>query len=369
MTERKSRFGDRSVLPDDPALHVLQLRPRGVVNDPAAPVTYPGRLAAEDQQALVVRLQKAREEANGSREQLEAERAERNRERSEGLLLLWVDPETIGLTAFANRSELSLSTKDEKFKAFKESIRRNGQDTPVRVRPAEAGAATTYELVEGHRRHEAARQLNRETEGGFKILIRVDAKASELVDLCLKMYRENADREDLSAHETGSMFAMWLKAGVCKTQREIAALTGLKETTISQYLTIAGLPPEVLSAFGDLRAIAVRWSTALAKACKEHLPETLARAKKVMKQSPRPDAETVYKSLTAELPAGRTTKRGSKKSDMVYVDDKVLFKIALKDKHLTFSRWQVEPELIPSLYDDVKSFFDEWLKSHARPKS
>jgi hypothetical protein len=54
---------------------------------------------------------------------------------------------------------------------------------------------------------------------------------------------------------------------------------------------------------------------------------------------------------------------------MVYVDDKVLFKIALKDKHLTFSRWQVEPDLVPALYDDVKSFFDEWLKTHARPKS
>jgi ParB/RepB/Spo0J family partition protein len=369
MTERKSRFGDRSTLPDDPALHVLQLRPRGVANDPSAPVTYPGRLAAEDQQALVVRLQKAREEATGSRDLLEAERAERDRERIEGLLLLRVDPESIGLTAFANRNELSLSIKDEKFKSFKDSIRRNGQDTPVRVRPAESGAVLPYELVEGHRRLAAIRELNREVEGGFKILVRVDAKASELVDLCLKMYRENADREDLSAHETGSMFATWLKAGVCKTQREIATLTGLKENTVSQYLTIAGLHPEVLTAFGDLRGIAVRWSTALAKACKEHLPETLARAKKIAKSNPRPDAETVYKSLTAEIPTGRTSKRGSKKSDMVYVDDKVLFKIALKDKHLTFSRWQVDPELIPVLYEDVKSFFDQWLKTHGGPKS
>jgi ParB/RepB/Spo0J family partition protein len=369
MNERKSRFGDRSALPADPALQVLQMRPRGVVNDPAAPVTYPGRLAAEDQQALVVRLQKAREEANSSQQELDTERAERERERNEGLLLTRLDPETIGLTEFANRSELSLTIKDEKFKAFKDSIRHNGQDTPARVRPAAPGAATAYELVEGHRRYEAIRQLNREVEGGFKILVRVDAKAADLVDLCLKMYRENADREDLSAHETGSMFANWIQAGVCKTQREIATLTGLKENTISQYLTIASLPPEVLAAFEDLRAIALRWSTALAKACKEHLPETLARVKKVMKLSPRPDAEAVYKLLTAELPIGRTSKRGSKKSDMVYVDDKVLFKIALKDKHLTFSRWQVEPELIPALYDDVKSFFDEWLKTHARPKS
>ena len=107
----------------------------------------------------------------------------------------------------------------------------------------------------------------------------------------------------------------------------------------------------------------------LAKACKEHLPETLARVKKVIKQTPRPDAEAVYKLLTADLPVVRRAKRGSKKSDMVYIDDKVLFKIALKDRHLTFSRWQVDPDLVPMLYEDVKSFFDEWLKTHVKPKS
>src|SRR5450631_1563076 len=295
MTERKSRFGDRSVLPEDPALQVLQLRPRGVANDPAAPVTYPGRLAAEDQQALVVRLQKARDEANGSKAQLDTERAERQRERAEGLLLLSVDPESIGLTAFANRSELSLSIKDEKFKAFKESIRRNGQDTPVRVRPAAAGAATTYELVEGHRRHAAIRELNREVEGGFPILARLDAKAADAKDLVLKMYRENAEREDLSAFEIGGMFAQWLHNGLYKSQRDISAATHMHETTVGQYVAIAELPAEIIAAFRDPRTIAVRWSKDLAKACRDRLKVVIARATKLAKVEPAPDAEAVYR--------------------------------------------------------------------------
>ena len=62
MSERKSRFGDRSALPEDPALRVLQLR-RGPESS-SAPITYPGRAAAADQEALVVRIKKAREEAN-----------------------------------------------------------------------------------------------------------------------------------------------------------------------------------------------------------------------------------------------------------------------------------------------------------------
>jgi ParB/RepB/Spo0J family partition protein len=365
MTERKSRFGDRSALPDDPALRVLQLR--RAPEDPSAPMTYPGRVAAADQEGLVGRLKKAREEIQESHQTLELERAQRQQAESEGMLLMWLDPEAIGLTEFANRNKLSLSSTDEGFKAFKESIRRNGQDTPIRVRPSAAGTATPYELVEGHRRHAAIKQLNRELEGGRKILARLDAKASELTDLCLKMYRENADREDLCAFDTGTMFANWLEQNVFKTQREIAALTGLKESTVSQYLTIATLPPEVLGAFADVRGISMRWSAALARACKEHMPETLARAKKLTKLNPRPDAEAVYKTLTADVPATRKT-RSSKKSDMVYVDDKVLFKIALKDRHLTFSRWQIEPDLIPALYDDTKAFFDEWLKNHSRPK-
>lgn len=366
MSERKSRFGDRSALPEDPALRVLQLRRSP--ESSSGPITYPGRAAAADQEALVVRIKKAREEANASREALEAERAKRQEAENEGMLLMWLDPEQVGLTEFANRNKLSLSSTDEGFKAFKESIRKNGQDTPIRVRPAAPGSAVPYELVEGHRRHAAIRELNCEIEGGRKILARLDVKASEIPDLCAKMYRENADREELCAFDTGTMFANWLEKKVWKTQREIAALTGLKESTVSQYLTIATLPSEVLAAFVDVRAIAMRWSPALAKACKDHPAETLARAKKLAKASPRPDAEAVYKALTAGVPAGRKA-RSSKKSDMVYVDDRVLFKIALKDRHLTFSRWQVDPDLIPALYEDTKAFFDEWLKTHSKGKS
>src|ERR1035441_3681122 len=129
MIERKSRFGPRSALPEHAALRVLALRPRGGANDPTAPITYPGRLAAEDQQGLVARLQQSREEAAAVEEKVEKDRTERETERSEGLLLLRLDPESIGLTGYANRHELSLLATDEKLKNLKASIQTNGQDT------------------------------------------------------------------------------------------------------------------------------------------------------------------------------------------------------------------------------------------------
>jgi ParB family chromosome partitioning protein len=289
-------------------------------------------------------------------------------ERADGMVLLRLDPKTIGRTRFANRNERSLSSRDAKFKRLKASILAEGQDTPIRVRPAAAGSDKEYELVEGHRRHAAILELDQQIEGGFLILARLDAKAAEAKDLFEKMYRENAEREDLSAFETGSMFAQGLTAGIYRTQRELAARMGLDEATVSQYLTIANLPPEVLSAFGDVRLISMRWSAALAKACKEHGAETLARARKCSRQEPRPEAEAVYKLLTGAGTAARPKRRGSKLSESVKVDNKVLFTVALKDGRFAISPKQIEASELPMLYEDLQSYVHRWLSARKRAK-
>jgi ParB/RepB/Spo0J family partition protein len=345
-------------------LEALALRPRAVGSDRNVPKTMPGRMAAEDQQGLIQRLRKSRDETQAVQEKLQQEQAERERERQEGLLLLRLDPESIGLTEFANRHELSLSSADETFKSFKAGIKANGQRTPVRVRPAPAGSPTPYELVEGHRRHAAIRELNKESSEGFQILARLDGKAVEAKDLVLKMYSENADRENLSAFETGTMFAQWLSVGIFKTQREIASQVGLKEPTVSQYLTVATLPTEILSAFGDVRVISVRWAAGLAGAYKDRPTEVLAAARKITKQSPRPDAQLIFEALTTVGGSKRARRRGTKVSDTVMVDDKVLFKISLKDGKFTLNPRQVQAEQLHSLYEDLKAFADKWLKAH-----
>src|SRR6185503_11197588 len=115
-----------------------------------------------------------------------------------------------------------LDPKDEKLQALKESIRINGQDTPIVVRPAPPGGPIEYEIVAGHRRHAAILQLDQQTEGGFPIFARLDAKAEDLQYHCLKMYRENADREDLTPWEYAMDFSRWLQAGVFKTQNELS---------------------------------------------------------------------------------------------------------------------------------------------------
>jgi len=287
-------------------------------------------------------------------------------ERSAGFVILRLDPESIGLTEFANRHELSLSTNDETFRAFKENIRQYGQDTPVRVRPGAPPSKAEYELVEGHRRHAAICQLNKEVDGGFPILARLDAKASDAKDLVLKMYRENAEREDLSAFEIGGMFAQWLRNGLYKSQREISAATHLHETTVGQYIAIAELPPDIITAFRDPRVISLRWSKELDKACRERLKATLGRAAKLAKADPPPDADTVYRALTAIPYSGDGKPRRSKLSESVKVDDKVLFTIALKGGRFTLNPKQIKEEELPALYEDLKAYAHRWLKDRRK---
>jgi ParB family transcriptional regulator, chromosome partitioning protein len=287
-------------------------------------------------------------------------------ERSAGMVILRLDPESIGLTEFANRNALSLSTNDETFRAFKDNIRLHGQDTPVRVRPTAPPSKTAYELVEGHRRHAAILLLNKEVEGGFPILARLDAKASDAKDLVLKMYRENAERQDLSAFEIGGMFAQWLRSGLYKSQREISAATHLHESTVGQYVAIAELPAEIIAAFRDPRAISLRWSKDLAKACRDRLKVVLARAAKLAKVDPSPQAEAVYRALTAMPSTNDGQPRKSKLSESVKVDDKVLFTIALKGDRLTLSPKQLKENDLPTLYEDLKAYARKWLENRGR---
>ena len=175
-------------------------------------------------------------------------------------------------------------------------------------------------------------------------------------------------QEDLSAFETGSMFRQWLTANVYESQREIAAATDLHESTVGQYIAIAELPTEVLAAFVDVLDISARWSAALVRVCREQPAEVSARAKKLAKQNPRLDAEAVFKALTAGS-APRPKRRGSKLSESVKVDNKVLFTIALKDGKFSLNPKQIDPEGLPELYEDLKAYAHKWLKNHKRTKA
>jgi len=121
----------------------------------------------------------------------------------------------------------------------------------------------TYELIAGHRRLEACRQLG----------IRVTALLAEVTDerdAELLKWRENAEREDLSAYEKWRLFQTWLDTGLFANQAAIADAIGLTKARLSQIFAIADLPDTVVNALHDRRNIQVKDALKYRRLRKKH---------------------------------------------------------------------------------------------------
>ena len=256
------------------------------------------------------------------------------RERAEGHVVLKLDPKTVRFSHLANRHELSLKSSDADFKALKDDLRKSGQEFPIKVKTVEGDAEHEFEVIAGHRRLLACRELDAEVATGFPVFAILDGTAAELKVHALKMYRENALRKDLSPFETGTMFRRWLTEGLFATQKELAETLGLSTPTVSHYLGIAELPPEILNAFRDPRAISLRWINDLAPALKTHRTALLAAAQQLAKATPPPDADTVLRELLAATKA-RGRKAAKPEAETVKMGGKPLYTISWKGSRVS----------------------------------
>jgi ParB family chromosome partitioning protein len=267
--------------------------------------------------------------ANG----LAAENERLKTERSNGMVILRLDPKEVTHTDFVNRLTESCSAEDKEFRALKENIWRNGQLEPIRVRPSSGGSAHPYEIVYGHRRHAACLLLDAEVEGGFRVLALLDASAVDPHRLTQLMHAENDARQPLSPFEYGQMYRSWLGAKLFDTQETLAGAIGREQSTVSAYIRVAELPEAVLEAFGDRRAIALRWLQELSKALKDDRAAVIAKAKRMADQDPRPKPNQVLRELVFAASQG---KRGtSTREETVKFGGLVGCRIIRKDRGIT----------------------------------
>jgi ParB family chromosome partitioning protein len=276
--------------------------------------------------------------AEGLREENQRLKAER----AAGLLVLRLDPKRVRATEFINRDERAFLESDPKFIELKESLRANGQEQPIRVRPLSGDPIADFEIVSGHRRYRAALALDCELEGGFQLLALLDATASESRDLVLKMYRENEERADLSAFEKGSMFRQWLANEVFPEQAALAAAIGVSDATVTKYLQIAELPSFVLESFGDPREIAVRWSHDLVKALKTNPAKVEELAQRLANASPRPAAGAVARALIGGGDAPKESRSTASREQAVKIGGRVALRMKRSDGRFTLKFYQLD---------------------------
>ena len=165
----------------------------------------------------------------------ERERLLRAVSESQGVVAL--DPSAIDPSPVADRLP---DDNDAAFEALKATLEAEGQKLPILVRP-HPDAPDRYQVVYGHRRTRALRELGRTVQA--QVLDYSDR------DLLVAQGIENANRQDLTWIEK-ALFASRMQAAGLKPRDVIAAL-GVDHSELSKYRAVTNaLPSDVLEAIG-----------------------------------------------------------------------------------------------------------------------
>lgn len=163
----------------------------------------------------------------------EAEEARALREALEsGDRVISLDPASI-IGSFVNDRLDWTGHEDTDFAALVDSVRENGQQVPILVRPVD-GEAGRYQVAYGHRRLRAARELGR------PVLALVRALTDD--ELVLAQGKENAERRNLSFIER-ALFARALSERGVSRKLIGEALGGLKKDEMSRLMRVADIVP------------------------------------------------------------------------------------------------------------------------------
>jgi ParB family chromosome partitioning protein len=286
-------------------------------------------------------------------------------EREGGKVVLELDPKQVRASALANRHALSLNAKDADLIQLQADIANQGQLEPIRVRPAADGQTGIYEIVYGHRRHAACMALDAERPGGWKLLALLDAGASEIRTHVLKMYQENAARKDLSPYEQAQMFQLWLKEKIFESQSAIGEQIGVSRQLVSKYLKLLDLPPEIIRAFGDPRALALRWIDDLEPALAKDRAGVLGRARKLAALATPLVPEAVLQNLlTGEAP-GKRKRTSAAESDTFRIGRETIYKLSRKGSRVAFRFGDAVPASVArEAIEQMQSHLRGWLKKH-----
>jgi ParB family chromosome partitioning protein len=202
-----------------------------------------------------------------------------------------LDPKRIRISRWSNRHAASF--RGAAYEALKSDIQSAGGNVqPIKVRPVEAEEGEAYEIVFGHRRHRACLEL------GLEVLATI--AAMDDAALFAEMDRENRQREDLSPYELGRHYKQALDEKLWTSQSQLAAALGVTQGYVSQALTLAELPEDVVNAFPSPLDIQVRWGLALSKRLRTDGARVAAALRRLEGSKEQLSPRKVYEALVEE---------------------------------------------------------------------
>ena len=266
---------------------------RGAGGDQSTrPKTAPGAMMAfaHDQRSeLLAENERLRQEAGESAGlRVRLEEASNDLRQWEGVKAgRLIDPAKIRRSRWANRHLASLEGVE--YEVLKQDIASAGGNVqPIKVRRI-GQEAFEYEIVFGHRRHQACLEL------GLPVLALIDNVSD--TDLFVEMDRENRARKDLSPYEQGTMYRRALDEGLFPSNRKLAEAIGADLSAVGKALSLAGLPQAVIESFSSPLELQYRWAKPLVDALDADLQGVLDRALALRSSAAKLSAKAVFEWL------------------------------------------------------------------------
>lgn len=268
-----------------------------------------------------------------------------------------LDPKVIGRSKWANRDLAHFATTE--FQQLKVEIANAGGNIqPVKVRPLPKADANgvQYEIIFGHRRHQACLEL------GLPVLALVDNMDER--GLFVEMDRENRSRANLSPWEQGCIYRRALDAGLFPSNRRLAEAVGADLGNVGRALALADLPPEVVAAFASPFELQYRWAKLLTDAVAADPAGIKKRALKIAATSPRPSGKAVLDALIQSGPSVSSVAQPLK----VQLAGKTAGTVTLDSKgHVQVT---IQPGVIDSSrLTDLVTSLESFLKSHRKSEN
>lgn len=201
----------------------------------------------------------------------------------------FIDPKRIKRSRWANRHDHSYS--DPEFFLLKEEILNAGGNVqPIKIRyVGRDEEGDFYEIVFGHRRHQACLDLE------LPVLSTIDNLSDQ--GLFIEMDRENRSRKNLAPWEQGMMYLKALNEGLFPSQRKLAEAVGIDLSALGKALNLARLPAEIINAFPSPLEIQFRWAKPLTDALVNDEEGIFTRAASLSKNKETMNARSVFEFL------------------------------------------------------------------------
>lgn len=266
-----------------------------------------------------------------------------------------IDPKLIARSRWANRDVAHFATPE--FQQLKnEILNAGGNIQPVKVRPLSKPEqdGPQFEIVFGHRRHQACLEL------GLPVLALVDNMDER--GLFVEMDRENRSRADLSPWEQGCIYRRALDAGLFPSNRRLADAVGADLGNVGRALALADLPPEVVAAFSSPFELQYRWAKLLSDAVAADPAGIKKRALKIAATSPRPSGRAVLEAL---IQSGSSVPSAAQPLK-VQLAGKTAGTVTLDAKghvQVTIQPGVIEPSHLADLVTSLESFLKSRRKS------